>query len=196
MISGRLAFILTLAVLLFHSCAEERSEEDREREEVEREVQRLKLAETTFIGAVEKDSGFIPVKMKTTTLRNPNGESDVPVVETELTLGLFGGVTFRTTQTSYDFGSGKLVARFADKPGAQESDDRSIEWQSVVKDGDIESATIITSVGTFELSADKSFANAFPQDFNSTYNFLVSSSGKKNDFLAKLSVEKRTSATS
>lgn len=182
---------LALLIFLAAGCAEERSPEDRERAEVEREVKRLQLAEARFLGAAKSPDAdsFIPVKFNTRTLRNPDGDSDNPVIEAELRIGLFGGVSFRTTQTSYDFGSKKLVARFADKAGTAEADDRSIEWHSLVNDGVISQAKILTSIGEFDLSENTEFGDAFATSTDKTYSFALRTSENDSQFSAKLTLE-------
>lgn len=109
-------FLLTL---LLGSCAKESSSEERRREEVARQLQRLKLAEGNYFGYVELDQNKItPIELDLSATRNPVNGDESPSLSVAMKIGLFGGVTITSRTASFDFATGQLSVTFEKQAGA------------------------------------------------------------------------------
>ncbi|MDA9951596.1 hypothetical protein N9D31_03370 [Oligoflexaceae bacterium] len=173
-----------LLLFTLSGCASENSQESEDRDRTERELTRLKWAEVEFKGLAQSEDGqgFIPVSLSTYALRNPDGSQDQPVIQADLTVGLLGGVSFRSVQTNYDFGSKILTARFDDRQGVS-GENRQLEWRSRIVDGVVDNIELLTSVGRLKVEAYDGGGGGVERD----YSFAIR--GIEKSFSAELTIE-------
>ncbi len=178
------------AVLAMHfACAPEQSAEERKREVSERTVQRLEHAQGSYRGALETEFGFVPVYFKNVVLRNPANGAELPELQTSLTLGFFGGVTLVTSDTSFDFGAKRFVARF--------SGDRDLELKATLTKHSADATLYSDDLQwSWQASSDPiDTQNEIPAD--AVFHFFISGlrEGNQNEQDAALTLVRRLDQT-
>lgn len=106
-----------VVVCVFSSCTPEQSAEVRRREDQDRAMDRLNKAVGFYKGYLEVEKGKLtPLTIQVQATKNPTGNGQKPLLIVSLNIGLFGGVSMASTSTSFDWGSGEIVATFSRGP--------------------------------------------------------------------------------
>jgi len=131
--------VIQIVLAALAGCAKETSEEDREREERERTLERLSRAEGEFSGYLKKEQGIVPLSVTISALRTPTNDVQDPRLRVVVRLGLFGGATISTTNTSFDSGNGLVVANFGDgKAGGSAEKNKAFAFATNGSSGSLE----------------------------------------------------------
>lgn len=110
MAKNLLTIVLGLCII---SCAPEQSDEERRREDVKRQSERLEQSSGSFVGLIRtRNDQTIPISLTNRVQRNPKEGSDKPIISSEARIGMLGGAYLVSTDTSYDFGEKYFVAKF------------------------------------------------------------------------------------
>jgi hypothetical protein len=176
------------------ACAREQSAEDRDREERDRVIERLKHAEGNFAGTVETaDQGTIPFALTVNVNRNPEQKGDEPGLTAHVRLGLLGGVDLTTDAVTFDYGSGQLTASFSGGDGAKENA-KTLELQAAVDDPGLKDARLIASSGKiFQVTAAASpTLNLAEPSVELIYGIRISPESGGDPVDAVLSLTRRT----
>lgn len=106
--------ILAIALMVssLTNCAKEVSEEERQREERDRQLQRIEMAEGVFKGSLNTEKGQTPVELTFTAQKNTGISTKAPKLLVSMNIGLFGGVKIESSDSSYDHGTGEIIANF------------------------------------------------------------------------------------
>ena len=173
-------FLSVSLLLLLASCANELSDEVKNREISDREYSRLSEAEGNYVGYMEGPApkkGRVPVNVIVTVRKNPTDNKEQPILEGTLRIGFFGGVTIGSSSGFYDFGKKSLVLSFgkaqagASSPtstaptpggGTPSSSPSTLEFRATVDNGNLVDPVFIgANTGTHSLVLSKTGASLF-----------------------------------
>lgn len=149
-------FLAVSVVFVASNCARETSAEDRQREQSDRQFNRLDKAAGFYLGyVVVSDEQIVPLELDLSTVRNPVAGEDDPGLTATLRIGLFGGVRISSRAVSFDYGSGRISIGFDRGNGAgtvspgsnavsggRVTAGSALELRGTLRDGVIDSAEI------------------------------------------------------
>lgn len=169
------------------ACAPEKSAEERRREQEHREVQRLEIAEGSFVGHVLLPSGgAVPFAIDMAVEKNADASAgkNIPELTAKARLGLFEGTELVADAVTFDAGAHALTATF--KSGGDgagfiggarlqaPAGSKTLELQAIVGDEGLAEARLVGSGGAaYQVTAARSAQSGIESLAEGSYDFAL-----------------------